>query len=105
GQIDVGLVALGDLADDLTGRRVDGRELLAADGIDPLPADEHLLIGDLRRGLLRLRGGGRGHERGPFGGEGKRGDPAGSVRESGTESTADGRPAGPARVSHSFLRL
>ena len=49
GEIDVGLVALGDLADGLAGGGVEGGEGLAGDAVEPFAADEQrlLLVPDL----------------------------------------------------------
>src|SRR5262249_43227951 len=67
GEIDVGLVPLGDLADGLAGGGVEGGEGLARGAVDPLAADEQRLVLDLGRpggadpgGGLRGGGHGRG---------------------------------------------
>ena len=49
GQVDVGLVPLGDPADDLAGGGVERLERLAGLAIDPLAADEQRLVLDLGR--------------------------------------------------------
>ncbi len=48
GQVYVGLVTLGNLTDGIAGGGVDCFKRLARYAVDPLPADQHLLVRHLR---------------------------------------------------------
>ena len=58
GEIDVGLIALGDLADGLAGGGIEGGEGFAGNAVEPFAADEQRLVLDLWRlgawGFLRV---------------------------------------------------
>ena len=53
--VDVFLVALGDGCEQFAGGGVVGLEALARGGIDPLPVDQHLLVGPVGERMARDR--------------------------------------------------